>query len=206
MLLCAWIVSAWSCRSFAHLVLTSCYVVGMSSVTLTLSLPSLCSSVLLFDCLLVTFMMYVSVIIFSNPLVFVHGDAESSCGILFVFLVFPRLLECFCNVPKDIVCFPVPRAQLVLGISVGYISHSTSSLCANVLVFSFRGTLLSKFAASFLFFQFGIIIDCVTSETGVGGVNAFVGNGAVQRARSRHHTASDAAPSVITQVLCSSLL
>ena len=79
-------------------------------------------------------------------------------------IVCPLLLEGFCNVPTDIVCIPAPRAQLVLGISVGYITHFTNSLCANVLVFSFRGTLLSKFAASFLFLRFGVIIDYVTSE------------------------------------------
>ena len=92
--------------------------------------------------------------------------------LFFVFLVYtftleivcPLLLQNFCNVATDIVCVPAPRAQLVLGISVGYISHFTNSLCANVLVFSFRGTLLSKFAASFPFLMFNIIIDYVTSE------------------------------------------
>ena len=79
-------------------------------------------------------------------------------------IVCPLLLEGFCNVTTDIVSIPAPRAQLVLGISVGYISRFTNALCANVLVFSFRGTLLSKFAASFHFLRFGIIIDYVTSE------------------------------------------
>ena len=68
-----------------------CCVVGMSSVTLTPPLPSICSSVLLFDCLLVTF------------------TTRNRRVVFFVFLVFPRLLEGFCNVQKDIVCFPAPR-------------------------------------------------------------------------------------------------
>ena len=96
-------------------------------------------------------------------------DGEHSRAAVLVYrstieIVCQLLLQGFCNVPTDIVCIPVALAQLVLGISVGYISHFTSSPCANVLVFSFRGTSLSKFAASFLFLRFGIIIDYVTFE------------------------------------------
>ena len=96
-------------------------------------------------------------------------DGEHSQAAVLVYrstmeIVCQLLLQNFCNVPTDIVCIPAPGAQLVLGISVVYNLHFTSSLCANVLVFYFRGTSLSKFAASFLFLRFGIIIDYVTSE------------------------------------------